>query len=120
MLGVTVDVVAIVMVVMTARAVLLITPVCVFWKHMSFLFLVAAISSWSSFSSAAHSASCRSSIATLIVLGYLIFVRAGPSFEVVMASLISVDHQLSMKLRATFNTLTSSPVELQKYVHTKT
>jgi hypothetical protein len=45
MLGVTVDVVAIVVVVMTARAVLLITPVCVFWKHMSFLFLVAAISS---------------------------------------------------------------------------
>jgi hypothetical protein len=37
MLGVTVDVVAIVAVVVTVAAVFLINPVHVFWKHASFL-----------------------------------------------------------------------------------
>jgi hypothetical protein len=45
MLGVTVDAVAVVAVVVMVGAVFLITPVRVFWKHVSFLLLAAAISS---------------------------------------------------------------------------
>jgi hypothetical protein len=41
MLGVTVDAVAVVAVVMMVGAVFLITPVRVFWKHTSFLLLLA-------------------------------------------------------------------------------
>jgi hypothetical protein len=92
MLGVTVDVVAIVAVVVMVGTVFLITPVRVFWKHVRFLLLAAAISSWRSFLSAAHSDSGTSSVATLIVLCCPISVQAVPSFEVIMASLIGVDH----------------------------
>jgi hypothetical protein len=45
MLGVTVDAVAIVMVVMTVGEVFLITLMRLFWKHASFLLVAAAISS---------------------------------------------------------------------------
>jgi hypothetical protein len=45
MLGVTVDAIAIVAVVVMVGAVFLITPARVFWKHVSFLLLAAAISS---------------------------------------------------------------------------
>jgi hypothetical protein len=65
-LGVTIDVV--VVVVVMARMIFLITLVRVFWKHVSFLLLASAISSSSSFSSAHLSASGKSSIATPIML----------------------------------------------------
>jgi hypothetical protein len=45
MLGVTVGAIAIVTVVVTVGAVFFITPVRVFWKHVSVLLLAAAISS---------------------------------------------------------------------------
>jgi hypothetical protein len=45
MLGVTMDVVAVVTVVVTVGAIFLITSVCVFWKHVSFLLLAVAITS---------------------------------------------------------------------------
>jgi hypothetical protein len=52
MLSVIVDAVAIAVVVVTVGSVFLITLVGVFWKHVSFLLLAVAISSWSSLLSA--------------------------------------------------------------------
>jgi hypothetical protein len=64
MLGVTVDASAVVAVVMMVGVVFLITSVCLFWKHASFLLLATTVSSLSSFSSVILFASGRSSITT--------------------------------------------------------
>jgi hypothetical protein len=97
MLGVTVDAIAIVVAVVMVGVVLLITPVRVFWKHMSFLLLELLLKC------------CPLCLRQILHLhtDHVVLPDLCTGRNILRgrhASLIGVDHRLSVKLSATINT----------------